>query len=285
MPSRQTIVAVSVSLALHAGLLLAGLLARQTIRTTGRAVEVDCRVAGGPGLFLDLRPGRQGKKAGQPAEDEAPDLVPVHIERSPLTASLPGSDSAPVIQRPAEGTARRQPAGGHPGGGVAGGPAFYGAPVQGKRIVFVLDRSLSMGLDGAFRQARAELLGCLRALPEGTAVQVVLYNRAAEPLLSWKLLPIDEGMIARIEAKLNDTCVEGETDHEKALAVALGFEPDAIYLVTDADDLTAAQVQHITRINRNRIALHTIDVSRRLRAASMLEALARNNGGRHLHVR
>jgi hypothetical protein len=147
-----------------------------------------------------------------------------------------------------------------------------------------MDRSLSMGLTGAYSRAEAELMRCLNALPETTLFQVVLYNRAAEPLPGNRLLPVSADAVAHVGALLRETVPEGATDHAKALLVAMSFQPDAVFLVTDADDLTQAQAREITRLNRTRAVLHTIDVSRRLRAANMLEQLSRANDGQHIRA-
>jgi hypothetical protein len=281
MASRQTALAVGISVGLHAAVLLAGVLVHRQ-ECPASAVSLDCRVAG-PGLFLDLTPDRVTRHSGEEH------FLPVSVEPSPETASLPDSGPIPIVERPAARhqavgeSARRQPSGGGSNGGE-GGPTLFGIPVTGKRVVFVLDRSLSMGLTGAFRRARVELLACLRALPESASFQVVLYNRGAEPLPGRALLPAEEESFATVERILQKTLPEGETEHGRALAVALSLDPDAIYLVTDADDLTAAAVRQISAMNRRRVVLHTLDVSRRQRAGGMLEALARQNGGQHVRV-
>jgi hypothetical protein len=143
-----------------------------------------------------------------------------------------------------------------------------------------------MGLNGALTRARAELLRCLHTLPVGCAFQVVLYNRAAETILedTGKLLIVEPDTLQAVEQVLADTRPEDGTDHEKAFERALGLEPEVIFLVTDADDLTPAQIRHITSVNRQHVIIHTIDVSRRLKPARMLAELAHQNGGQHLRA-
>jgi hypothetical protein len=279
MASRQTALAVGISLGLHTALLLAGVLVNRQERPAS-AVSLDCRVAG-PGLFLELTSDRPIRQIG--GEES---FIPVHVEKLPETGSLAQGEPAPVVERRAARSqpgVARSPGGGQPAGG-GGGTTLFGLPVTGKRVVFVLDRSLSMGLTGAYRRARAELLACLRALPESTSFQVVLYNRGAEPLLGRTLLPVEEVSLVKVERILQETLPEGETDHGRALAVAMSLDPDAIYLVTDADDMTATAVRQISAMNRRGVVLHTLDVSRRQRAGGMLEALSRQNGGRHIRV-
>lgn len=59
-----------------------------------------------------------------------------------------------------------------------------------------------------------------------------------------------------------------------------------IFLVTDADDLTDAQVLEVTRLNAGRTAIHTVELSlaNRQRAFMPLQRLARENGGRYQAV-
>src|SRR5256885_13286110 len=48
--------------------------------------------------------------------------------------------------------------------------------------------------------------------------------------------------------------------HVRALRRAFELRPEAIFLVTDADDLTAEQVRLIAAINHDHVILHTINV-------------------------
>lgn len=65
----------------------------------------------------------------------------------------------------------------------AASPRFYGVPVLGQRVVFVIDVSGSMqepatenGRVAKIAMARSELLATIRALPESTLVNVVKFN-------------------------------------------------------------------------------------------------------------
>ncbi len=74
---------------------------------------------------------------------------------------------------------------------------------------------------------------------------------------------------------------EGGTDHLAALKRALLLRPDAIFFLTDADDLTEAQVRDVTRFNRGWTAIHTVELSRSPRDAAPrpLQMLAAQNRG------
>jgi hypothetical protein len=273
--SRRAVgVALLVSLALHALLLLGyALLPRPA---EGRVREVvDTHI---PATAVFIAPdGSPQQKPGSTAGEEFPqvkvDVVPVY---SADAGAAPGVDVSTM-----PGISRGQ--GGANTGGPAGrGARFFGAPVAGQKVVFVIDRSLSMGLNNCLAAARAELLACLAALPPTARFQVVFYSRRAEPLPGGGadgLLPADATTLARVAALVRDARAEDDTDHLRALRCGLAFHPDVLFLVTDGDDLHQDQVREVTRINAGRTAIHAIDVGRTGRGAAALRRLARDNGG------
>ncbi len=148
----------------------------------------------------------------------------------------------------------------------------------------MIDRSASMGLDGAFTAARRELLACLDHLPPETQFQVIAYNRGAETLRvngQSGLLTASAARKAQARRLIEGLRAEGGTDHLAALKRALLLRPDAIFFLTDADDLTEAQVRDVTRFNRGWTAIHTVELSRSPRDAAPrpLQMLAAQNRG------
>ena len=149
----------------------------------------------------------------------------------------------------------------------------------------MIDRSLSMGYSGALAVARREIEDSLNDLPGEARFQVILYNGVAEPL--WiggrsELLPATEGNRRAVMNRVQEILAEGGTDHVRALRAALLLKADAIYFVTDADELTLDNVRSITRLNGKRSAIHTIELhSGAARPDAPLAQLARLNGGTH----
>ncbi len=289
MPSRpqssrsRLVAALAGSLLLHAALLLVCSSIRQPTRRPITVIDSRVSYEGMPFGLIDW-------KQPLPAKGKAEEQIDweVHVEQTPATPFRNDNGPGPmVVARAGVGGAKHEDggSGGQPGKGD--NPSFFRVPIAARRIVFALDRSLSMGLDGCFTRARAELVCCLDSLSGGTAFQVVLYNRAADtiPEGGAQLLKVDSEVLRDVKQALAGIRPEGGTDHEKAFELALGFDPEVIFLVTDADDLTPAQLRHITSVNRNRVIIHTIDVSRRLKAAGMLAELASQNGGMHIHAR
>ncbi len=272
--SRRTLLALGISLAFHVLLLVASVLVRQQVRAVPRET-IDSRLilADGPRLSFEMSSGvRRGQSRVEEGSEEQ-SAVPVRVDQGPATAYIPGQMGPTVLPR-------QVPGGGGGAGGAGPGPGatFFKVPVSA-RVVFVLDRSLSMGLDGCLTRARMELLRCLRSLPAGS-FQVVLYNTSADALAEGsRLLPVDEATLRLAEQALTQTVAEGATDHENALRLALSFDADVIFLVTDADDLAPAVLRRVRQLNRRPALIHTVDVSHRLRAQGMLHELARENGG------
>jgi hypothetical protein len=141
-----------------------------------------------------------------------------------------------------------------------------------------------MGLSGGLRRARAELREALRALPPDAWFQVLFYNRGVEPALpagAGGMLRADPATIGQALARIEEVPASGGTSHLPALQAALWLRPEAVVLITDADDLSPADVQSITRINAGRSRIHVAEVTRPGKASPTLATLASVNGGTH----
>jgi hypothetical protein len=204
----------------------------------------------------------------EPAKDPAPTAIRPATHVTATASSPPTTATAPIPLAAAPPL---------PAGAVT---AFFGVPAIGRSVVFVLDRSASMGLDGRLDRARRELAASLRRLPRSARFQVVSYNRTAE------LVPGSAGLVhaapEAVEAAIgtvNSLSAEGSSEHGKALTRALSLQPDVIYFLTDEDDLESRDVQAITRINRGRVCIHALCLVRPAGDETPMQALARNNRG------
>lgn len=137
--------------------------------------------------------------------------------------------------------------------------SFCGVPAVGSSVVFVIDRSGTMGLQGRLDRAKRELLASLSLLPATARFQVIAYHRQPEPQLSASgLACATPDAISSAIAAMEQLRPEGGTDHGKALRAALQLQPDVICFLTDDDDLTASDVREITRLNRGRASIHAL---------------------------
>lgn len=103
----------------------------------------------------------------------------------PISAETPNADSGDEIAIPWPGVM----------------PMFFGHPIPGRRVVFVIDKSLSMTstLDGVTRMeaVQMELEHLLDDLPDGTAFNLIAYN---EELQAWAVEPLVLNAESRSEA-------------------------------------------------------------------------------------
>lgn len=155
---------------------------------------------------------------------------------------------------------------------------------QMRSVVFVLDRSLSMGLNDALKCARRELLQALGELPPTMRFQVIAYNRQVEPIYlngQGGFLTAEPTVIEKVARYLAELSPSGGTDHVRALKRGLAYQPDMLYFVTDADDLTPQDVQVITQQNQGRTGIYVLELngSRQSGESRLLRELAARNRG------
>ena len=138
------------------------------------------------------------------------------------------------------------------------------------------------------KRATAAVADSIGALPGEAQFQVVFYNRRPE------FLPTNpaEGLWqasaqakARAVESLRHWRAEGGTDHLRAIRAALTFRPDVIYWLTDGADLSFAEIDSITRSNKCRAAINTVDVTPGDRADyQALQRIALANRGMFRHL-
>jgi hypothetical protein len=282
-PSRGAAVAMLLSLAVH------GLFALVVFFIPGPAprTSVDaCVVNVAPALSLSLAElSTPPATAATPAREE-PEFSVVVTEPS-STPVVTTEVRAPTVTAKPAASGPGNAGGNGPAGGsgtaTGGRPSLLDAPQPARRVVYVIDRSLSMGPSRALNRARHELLNALARLPAGATFQVILYNRRAELLRidgRSGFLPADATTRAAVALALESTTAEGSTDHLLALRQGLVLRPDVLFLVTDAAELTDRDVQEVTRVNAARTAIHVIELSRhRGDADGPVRSLALHTGG------
>lgn len=221
----------------------------------------------------------------QPAASPTPTTVrpAVHEE-----SSSPAVDTAPqtAAQKPVLNAAATTPPQPIPPQGpplpAGASTAFFGVPAIGKSVVFVIDRSASMGLDGRLDRARRELAESLKRLPPSARFQVIAYNRVVEPLRlssGSDLVPATPDVITAAIEHVDRLAAEGGTDHVRSLSTAIALAPDVIYFLTDEDDLTASDVQSIVRLNHGRVCIHSLCIVPPSRGNTPMQNMARWNRG------
>lgn len=163
-------------------------------------------------------------------------------------------------------------------------PALHGAlPPDGYTVVYVLDASGSMGNGKKWSHARAMLSATLRKLTPKVRFQVVVYDSIARGL--WES-PIEatSANLQEAERQLDHVVPEGSSRHVEGMRVGLRTRPNLVILLTDADDLSAADARTIRGWNADNLTqIHAILVGTpRTTADSALREICR--GGRVIRV-
>jgi hypothetical protein len=289
--------ALAVSLGLHALAVLAMCLLRaRKLETVPPAL---LRMAGGS-LIAAQSDGVAYLVVHSTEEESSPPSVvpPVRSPRAPEPVENPGPLplSAPLPvgpQTPQESSGPNSAPGlgaGGPGQGTESGGTtrFFQVDTKGRNIVYLVDSSASMGLGGGLKAARRELLASVQLLPPTARFQIIVYHRQARPLLpsqpGW-LIPEPE-TLRRVAEALESLPAEGSTDHTAGLRRALALQPDTLFFLTDADDLTPEQVRITLSLNRARAVIHVIELntSNRSRSDMPMQMLARTTGGAYQAV-
>ena len=276
-PSRPSgrgrlIAATLVSLSLHALVGLGWLSARGKGPVGGRGIDV--RVDGPDDgetvvVLLDRRPAPPPQVATPPPEPPkvAPNPLPGSVTHRPPTGIDVPSHSGPSPVVPASLP-------------KSGGPKpLHGKLRPGQTVVYVLDRSSSMGVDGLLHRAIDALTASLDQLGPDVRFQVVAYNGGTTSL-SNDLLPATPANVERAAHWLKGLPAEGQSRHKAGFQEALGWRPDALLLLTDADDLEWAEVRAISGMVRTPVTISAAVVTgRRRTSASPLAGLVNRTGG------
>ena len=153
-----------------------------------------------------------------------------------------------------------------------------------------------MGDSNAMRRAKAELMASLENLDATQEFQVIFYNTA--PLL---LTPPNKGtgMFRGIDThrvdvarQLGDILAEGGTTHLNALEMAIKFDPDVIFFLTDADEpgIKSGELEDIRLRNEGRARIHCIEFGEGPKIPSVgqtrnfLQRLADDSGGQYRYL-
>lgn len=259
---------------------------------------------------LELHP--QGELAAQEEIADPVELQSVtndSVVPGPVEESEPQRDETgalAMLRRVESGTGNGSGSSAHEAGGTTGradlnralakGAAetgVFGLSGVGYKFVYVFDRSGSMdGHGGApLAAAKSELIHSLERLEKMHQFQIIFYNEHPRVFT----LSGNDGRLAfgtdqnkrLAERFVNGITADGATQHEEAILLALGMNPDVIFFLTDADEpsLSAKQLAHIARRN-NGTSINTVEFGYGPKSGgeNFLVRLARQNGGAHAYV-
>jgi Ca-activated chloride channel family protein len=156
-------------------------------------------------------------------------------------------------------------------------------------VVYVIDRSVSMGLNDGLTRAKQELLASLGRMPVDTWFQIIIFNRSVqmlEPESAGGLLAASFENKQKAAEFLASVQPEGGTLPVPALKRALVLKPDVIFFLSDAGDWTDRQVQEVISVNRGHSVIHVVDFGGAVRDQlnAPLRLLASKNQGEYRAV-
>ena len=107
-----------------------------------------------------------------------------------------------------------------------------------------------MGPDDLLGKAIASLNASMAQLGSDGRFQIVAYN-GGTCQLSRQLILADLENAQRAGRWLDELTAEGSSDHRAGMREALALHPDAIFLLTDADDLDEKETRAIRAIRED----------------------------------
>jgi hypothetical protein len=167
-----------------------------------------------------------------------------------------------------------------------GETSFFDIKVEGRKFVYLVDRSGSMGDYRQLAVAKRELLASINSFDSTQQFHVLFYNNTYEQLtlngrppgLQWAT-DINKTLAGQFIKRMSP---EGGTTHLPALMKALSYRPEHLYFLTDATEpLSAAALDDIRSYNRSRTQIHCVEFGKGgdLALDNYLKRLARQNGG------
>ena len=192
-----------------------------------------------------------------------------------IAATGRGEESARAARPPSPGDRRAR---------------MFGLEAPGQKFVYVFDHSASMGdPDGRpLASAKEELLASIDALAESQQFHVIFYNERLTlfALQGHRGRPIfaDDEATRAVRRFVDAVDAEGGTRHYEAIAAALKLSPDAIFVLTDADerdDLTEDELRRLSHARGRARCLVAQFGGGEHRRSPRLARLAADSGGEY----
>jgi len=138
---------------------------------------------------------------------------------------------------------------------------FNGTKMTGRRFVFILDRSQSMGGNGlgVLAEAQKELTAAINQLKPNHSFQIVAYHSQTVTISKRQLLAATAENKALAKPFLERLAAFGATEHTYGITAGLAFRPDTVVLMTDGGypGLSAAEMKEVRKMAKN-VEFHCI---------------------------
>ena len=174
------------------------------------------------------------------------------------------------------------------GEGDGQGDGFFGIGAQGKRFVYVVDCSLSMNHPHAspsktrFKRLKLELVKSIASLNESQEFFIIFFNHQVVPMPARSMqraLPETKQRFLKWVTKIR---AEGDTDPRDAIRLAMKFQPDVIYFLTDGS-FEFRTKKELNKLAQQRVAIHTFALGNQ-EGEPILRGLAERNRGIYHYI-
>lgn len=157
---------------------------------------------------------------------------------------------------------------------------FFDIKARGKVFVFVIDCSGSMG-GGRLARAKSELRRTIASLRFPQQYLVIFYNDLARVMPGGVPRSGDAVATARLEAWMSTVEAFGGTDPLSAMQMAIGINPDAVFLLSDGE-FPRGTVEQINARNdaKSRVPVHCVNLGG-AEGSSSLKRIAEHSGGNY----
>ena len=166
---------------------------------------------------------------------------------------------------------------------------FGSGGLTGRKFVFLIDRSKSMGEQGlgVLRQARNELVQAIGKLEPHHEFQIIVYNNSTAAIGNRRLLKATEENKGRVAEFLDNIAAYAGTNHQNGIYAALVFDPDVLVVITDggSPELHDGQIAAIARSAKG-TQIHTLQFGygEAYEYGSFLRSLAESTAGTYRYV-
>jgi hypothetical protein len=166
---------------------------------------------------------------------------------------------------------------------------FGSGGMTGRKFVFVIDRSKSMGNEGlgVLDRAQSELQRALSRLTADHQFQIVAYHHQTSTLEPRALQSASAENRQKVAEFIQTLAAFGGTEHESGLIAGLAFKPDIVVLITDGGlpEMNAAQLATIRRMAGKTTQIHCLQFGNGPGPSdSFMMTLAAENQGTYKYI-
>ena len=162
--------------------------------------------------------------------------------------------------------------------------------LEGRRFVFVIDRSKSMGAGGlgVIEMAQQELSATVANLKPNHSFQVVAYNDNITTISGKDMLDATQANKSELPKFLGSLAAFGGTSHETGLFAGLSFRPDVLIFMTDGGPpfLNNSELKYFRNLAKKQTEIHCLQFGAgpNQQDNNFMMKLARENSGTYRYI-